>query len=1507
VQTRRRAVAVTGCAVATVLPFAVVLLPTADAGTVAARAVPGDNGLVAFVSDRDGSDDIWTMAPDGSDQTRLTTSTSDERAPAWSPDGSRLVLERGNADGTDLYVVGRTGGTPVRLTEASGRDGAPAWSPDGTRIAFTSDRNRDDGYHDIYVMDADGTDETVLVAAPDGGTVEDPAWSPDGSQLAWVVDTDGSIPDTLVVAEVADPAATLELASSTYGVSHPDFSPDGTRLVFAAGTADSSLDVRTVARDGTDEQVLADSTDRESDPVFSPDGTTIAHTRGYADPSSPSYRVWTMDADGSGQVPVTDDVVLQYDGAPAWQPAPEVASVTVTPTSAAVDLGDEAQAVATALDAEGLPLAGATVLLRITGPHPATVTLVTDADGRARYSWEGSSTGTDTALFCADLDDDGTCDPTDPAASGSVLWSPPPPVDEPRLAFTDDSDALYAVDVRRVPLADTTFGYLAENPPDSFATELERFDAGPTHEGQAAGVPGTRPAFVSTRDDPRGEVYRDAAPPGLPTRVTCDPGAESHPVVSNGGVVAYASDADGDWDVYVSIPPPEVPGRPAALTPPAELGGPGRSVTARATACDPEWTTTNVTDEADGEPPRDDLWPSFTYDATSSALTTGIVYSSAAAGELPDLHWAQQEGAGYEPPVALTSTPQVAETQPAAMVQAVADPDSCPDPDEPCFPTSTTRSWVAFTTTDLRSSGTLALLDLADPDVVVRPDTSFRSATEAAWSSIVNPRHLAATSTANDPYGDVVVADVPPATLVGDSLSDAEVLRIRPVVSALPTGLAESHPFWLRTFGDSLAQPATLVFTGRAADPADLAGDARVLHADVSDVLATDGSQRRVLRRARELDDGEVVHRHDEAGPSYSPDGSRFVYSDSVRSSGADAGTRVLVVAEADGSGAVPLLPDGQREPYDVDVDPVWSPDGRKVAFVRVRRYDGETPPDPPEVWVYRFATGVATRMVGGGGADLSPAWAPDSRHLVVARNDPDGSSDPGDAARRSGTARWPSTPLLHVLDTDAPAGPGYGMDYCGDGCTVSGRSPAWSPDGRRIAYEDDGQLRTVAFAGPCCTASTLAVDAPVTLVGIDDVFPTGDVATPSRSVVGIAQDPAWSPDGSEIAFAGQPVGQPDAHGIWGIAPDGSGLRRITDGPGPETEPAYQDRRGADVAVTVSIGGSPALVDTPVVATYVVTNLGPVAATNVSLTTAFAPGAVLSAPAAPAGCRVDGTGCDLPALGPGASRVYTVRLRHPARVLGVATGTVVADQTDPDLANNSDSALYRVQGADVRVRITLDEPVGHVGGVRTAVVTVRNLGSDPVDDVVVRATWPIEVVPFVPPVLPAPAAPRAPDCLVLGEPCAIGTVGAGGRRRFRVGLETLVEATVQLEARVSTSTEEVSTTDNVDTVALEVLQPEIQLLPGVAPPGKVVLAYGVDFPPGSLVSIEWEPGITVTRTPALVSPTGTLRVPVLVVRHDLLGARLLTATSEDDLFTPVDGDLLVVPRTLSPPTFNGRG
>jgi Tol biopolymer transport system component len=132
--------------------------------------------------------DIYMMSSDGSNVVRLTDDHVPEFMPVWSPDGSRIAFVR-EADPVPSAFAGiytmNPDGSDVRRVSSSdgGRDFGPSWSPDGSRIVFAAIRNEDWG---IWVVDADGSNEHMILGGTGAGYVDNPVWSPDGNLIAFV-------------------------------------------------------------------------------------------------------------------------------------------------------------------------------------------------------------------------------------------------------------------------------------------------------------------------------------------------------------------------------------------------------------------------------------------------------------------------------------------------------------------------------------------------------------------------------------------------------------------------------------------------------------------------------------------------------------------------------------------------------------------------------------------------------------------------------------------------------------------------------------------------------------------------------------------------------------------------------------------------------------------------------------------------------------------------------------------------------------------------------------------------------------------------------------------------------------------------------------------------------------------------------------------------------------------------------------------------------------------------
>ena len=122
-----------------------------------------DGKWIAFFAYRDGGYDLWAIAPDGTNQHKLTWGAFDDREPAWSHDGTRVAFssDRGNPLGSDynIWTLDVRSGELTQVTKNPADDYMPTWSPDDKEIAFAS--TREDGQSVWAVNVADGTERKL--------------------------------------------------------------------------------------------------------------------------------------------------------------------------------------------------------------------------------------------------------------------------------------------------------------------------------------------------------------------------------------------------------------------------------------------------------------------------------------------------------------------------------------------------------------------------------------------------------------------------------------------------------------------------------------------------------------------------------------------------------------------------------------------------------------------------------------------------------------------------------------------------------------------------------------------------------------------------------------------------------------------------------------------------------------------------------------------------------------------------------------------------------------------------------------------------------------------------------------------------------------------------------------------------------------------------------------------------------------------------------------------------
>ena len=163
---------------------------------------------------------------------KLISSTRQQAAASFSPDGSRLAFQSDRSGNWEIWTCNRDGSNAVQLTHSSAViSGTPRWSPDGKQIAFDSRAN---GIPQIYVVSSDGGEPRVLTHGSVGSAV--PSWSRDGTWVYYSA-TNGSATNIWRVPAEGGNAEPVTNGSGIYAME----SSDGRYVYYSRSALDSTI------------------------------------------------------------------------------------------------------------------------------------------------------------------------------------------------------------------------------------------------------------------------------------------------------------------------------------------------------------------------------------------------------------------------------------------------------------------------------------------------------------------------------------------------------------------------------------------------------------------------------------------------------------------------------------------------------------------------------------------------------------------------------------------------------------------------------------------------------------------------------------------------------------------------------------------------------------------------------------------------------------------------------------------------------------------------------------------------------------------------------------------------------------------------------------------------------------------------------------------------------------------------------------------------------------------
>lgn len=154
---------------------------------------------IVFVSDRSGSNQVYIMNLDGSNQKQLTRDIKVMSAPTVTMAANRIAFVGVDDSSTQVFAIGVNGGSPRALTTSSNSKRQPVYGPDGKKLAYIESGR-------VFVSELSGanpepvlpTDDELAMAIndPSGGRGAIPmysmfAWGPDGESLAGITSQNG--------------------------------------------------------------------------------------------------------------------------------------------------------------------------------------------------------------------------------------------------------------------------------------------------------------------------------------------------------------------------------------------------------------------------------------------------------------------------------------------------------------------------------------------------------------------------------------------------------------------------------------------------------------------------------------------------------------------------------------------------------------------------------------------------------------------------------------------------------------------------------------------------------------------------------------------------------------------------------------------------------------------------------------------------------------------------------------------------------------------------------------------------------------------------------------------------------------------------------------------------------------------------------------------------------------------------------------------------------------------
>ena len=249
--------------------------------------------IIGFLTDRNGSNELWLMDWSGESKRLLSGPGKAISAFRWAPTSKVIAVEIAETRSRWIAIIDIETGeiTPLTSTEEDVRIGG--WSPDAQWLLYAMVNSDSDG---LRKRNPNGVDEITITS----GFHTNPVWSPDGRWIAFSQKSDQGASDLIITDNNAENVLTIN--ADEFDETNFEWAPNSKHIAFASESS-GNAEIYTATPDGKTVNQLTSNRVSDTFPRWNSNGSSILFLSGM----DGIFDLYSMDKNGDQQKRITSN------------------------------------------------------------------------------------------------------------------------------------------------------------------------------------------------------------------------------------------------------------------------------------------------------------------------------------------------------------------------------------------------------------------------------------------------------------------------------------------------------------------------------------------------------------------------------------------------------------------------------------------------------------------------------------------------------------------------------------------------------------------------------------------------------------------------------------------------------------------------------------------------------------------------------------------------------------------------------------------------------------------------------------------------------------------------------------------------------------------------------------------------------------------------------------------------------------------------------------------------